>query len=189
MRLGELLDRTFQIYRNRFSLFLGIAVTPVLVQMALSLLGWVLSGLVGQTTLSYATKRALQVSLPRLPMNVLWGWSDCVAWFAIVAATSAIYAGESPSLRSTFEECRSRWKSLLGISAQLSVAWFLVPAFLERLVFQHNALIAETATGRLANSLVFLMVGWAPQCAAFAFLCMTIPAWTLEKLPVFAALP
>ena len=37
MNLGEILDRTFQIYRSRFLVFVGIAALPAIAMMALEM--------------------------------------------------------------------------------------------------------------------------------------------------------
>ena len=127
MSLGEILDRTFEIYRKRFLLFVGIAAPPSVVILALQLVdhAWV------------HTDRLLG-PLDR-GRGIVWGQ---IVWFgyfhistflavlflpAFVRATSNILFGEEATILGALRFAAERWAKYLWIACLKVTAQFLLP--------------------------------------------------------------
>jgi len=127
MTLGEILDRTFEIYRKRFLLFVGIAAPPSVVMLALQSAdqAWVHTDrLLGPLDRSRA---------------LIWGQ---VVWFgyfhissflavlflpAFVRASSNILFGEEATVLGSLRFAAERWARYLWIAFLKLSAQFLVP--------------------------------------------------------------
>jgi hypothetical protein len=124
---GEILDRTFTLYRRNFLLFLGISAIPHIIVLALNLMQSYL--------LSPATTRSLHASVgvsgqaPTFPSgSIIAGFGMgflilAVTWFvylltqgATVTAVSEIYLGHSITIGQAFRRIRGEMGSLFGVS-------------------------------------------------------------------------
>ncbi|MEI9968065.1 MAG: hypothetical protein WDM87_05365 [Terracidiphilus sp.] len=127
MTLGEILDRTFEIYRKRFLLFVGIAAPPSVVLLALQLVdhAWV------------HTDRLLGPLNRR--QSLMWGQ---VVWFgyfhissflailflpAFVRASSNILFDEEATILGSLRFAAERWAKYLWIACLKMAAQFLIP--------------------------------------------------------------
>lgn len=113
---GELLDRTFSLYRSHFGLFLGIFALPYMVVLAFQLVGLV-----------------FQSSAPRLPNILLTlAWSvgaglltlvvSAVSQAATVVAVSNFLLGRPASVTDSFSAVKGEILGVLGLSLLVSVA-------------------------------------------------------------------
>jgi hypothetical protein len=120
LRLAEILDRIFQLYRARVALFLGIAAISTLVELVWNLINlgqtrWVMSH-------HYAVSSRQWVS----GVSAIAGWVFMFAGAALCLAAcnravSAIYEGRRTSIASSFTDLRSSW---------LRSVWVNILAFL-----------------------------------------------------------
>src|SRR5690242_11686210 len=101
LTLGELLDQTFQLYRNHFLLFVGISATAYLPMFLIR------NGLCLVTT--YGGKAEAPVIIGGLLTVVLFLASVAASQAATVTAVSAVYFGQSITVRATY----SRIKGLI----------------------------------------------------------------------------
>lgn len=121
LSLGELLDRTFFLYRRNFLLFVGIAAIPYGILVALVLVFVLLSRFAGPAR-SIAPGR---VPISPLAMGAAGGGFFLVAivFFSLflvsagaaVLAVSEIYLGRQPRIWGAFRSALKRIWSLLGI--------------------------------------------------------------------------
>jgi hypothetical protein len=123
LRLAEILDRIFQLYRARFTLFLGIAAVPTIVELVWNLINlgetrWMISHHVSAPT------RQWVISVSSIP-----GWTFMFGVVALSLAASnravaAIYNGEPTSIVKAFARLRSSWlRSIWVNTLAFLIAW------------------------------------------------------------------
>jgi hypothetical protein len=111
LSLGEILDRTFSLYRRHFLLFIGIAAVP---QLALLAIGWAQTGVSG-----------LEATHPG---SVWWAWGVLVVVSIIasilaylisqagtVLAVSDVYLGRTASISASLRRALGEMVSLFGV--------------------------------------------------------------------------
>lgn len=116
MSVGELLDRTFSVYRDSFLLWIGIVVVPQLFYFATTLIARTL-----QTT---QRMEAIVASLAVIGVGWLIYWiAMTVSQAAVVGAVSERYLGGAPTVASAYAVVRPRvWPVVaLGIISGLAV--------------------------------------------------------------------
>jgi hypothetical protein len=129
LSLGELLDRTFFLYRRHFLLFIGIAAVPYLVILVPVLAGLILYGLPAHSrppsfVLAAAAVGIVLIILVAIAVFVAFLYSAGASVFAI----SEIYAGRHPSIRGSFRLVRGKGWILLGVmflSGLIMIAGFI----------------------------------------------------------------
>lgn len=187
MTLGEILDRTIQIYRSRFWVFAGIAAC------------WAMAALLGENLGSVLIRAFpplddLNSAVFWLPRGWLEGYLSFLAWPAIAFVASQLLLGEKPSILSSFWWCAARWRSwaMLAVffGAGLELPLALVNRLGVRLAYSDATTGILVVGSRLPGLWVF------PILAAMRFACdallnlaiiEAVPAWTLERLPLRAA--
>lgn len=126
LSLGELLDRTFQIYRQHFVVFVGIAALPALIPACINLL-------------SIQTRAQLSVSTTMvfLAIMLIVGMvAVAISQAATIAAVSEIHLGRSISIGGAFAEARGSILPIcvislvLGLFMMLGFMLLIVPGIL-----------------------------------------------------------
>jgi hypothetical protein len=187
MNLGEILDRTFQIYRSRFLLFVGIAALPAFVMFALHL-----------ADISLLRFNSL-VRAYREPGFTLWNFLVWLAYYhvstflgmlilpAFVKQVTSVLEDEVCSIRSALQFVWLRFKSFLWIAILKLLASLVIP---EMLAFGlgFGLITAADAAGAMKDgrgvvpSIVVLfgfavgigLFAWLGACLAFAVLATAI---------------
>jgi hypothetical protein len=193
MNLGEILDRTFEIYRKHFLLFVEIAALPAVVMVGLHAadIAWV------------HTDRLIQPA-DRID-TVAWYWFVAfgyshIAGFlaqlilpAFVCAGSDSLFGERVSLGASLRYAVARWRSYLWIAFLKLATQMLVPEalalglvalaafFLDKLKMLDNFLPMGAIVLLILAGAFFLMF-WVG-----AWMSLSIPAAALEGLSGFKA--
>lgn len=135
LSLGELLDRTFSVYRRNFALFLGIASIPYLFLIALMTLAAVLIGL--SLPFAAASARHAPLAGPALAglvggalfASLIFGAAFALSAAAAVFAVSEIYAGRKPTILASLRLAVGRTWAILGVLvliALISMAGLIV---------------------------------------------------------------
>jgi hypothetical protein len=123
LSLGELLDRTFRLYRNHFALFIGIMAVPAAFWLPFHVL---LLSFQGSMMNKVATAPGRPPIMPppgaigslMAGMFVVVGLSGLVYSIAVAAASSAVadvYLGRSATVRGSYAKIRGRFWRLLGV--------------------------------------------------------------------------
>ena len=181
MSLGEILDRAFQIYRSQFLALLAIAAIPVAAKSATALLGFLLNAFLTQTTLSAAVKLNLMRFYPLVVGRFAGSFSHYLLWplFAILA--SQILLGDQLQIRSAVCLCASRWRSWLILAFSL---WFIGSEFFRELRNSRFLLNAWLSSPFWVTWILTTVAGFV----LIAPICLSAPAWSLEKLNVAQAI-
>ncbi len=137
LSLGELLDRTFFLYRRHFLLFIGIAVIPYLLVLVTVLVGLLLYGLPGHARLPVSVQAV--AAIVGVVLIVAVSLAVFVAFLysagASVFAVSEIYAGRPASIRGSFRLVRGKAWTIFGVmilSGLIIIAGFIaliIPGF------------------------------------------------------------
>lgn len=195
MTLGEILDRTLQIYRSRFLVFAGISALPALAMLALQLANVLLWRLVpdrfGRTAAFGFTSQSLLYLLAVYVVSLL---VHLVFWPAMALAASRACFGERPSIRSAIAMPFARWAGCLWLAIAHWGVVLVLPeaagfALLVGFYFLADKL-GFTFFDQFGPQLfaVTLALGWAAFLWLSAELCFAFPIWSLEGLSVFTAL-
>lgn len=117
LSLGELLDRTFSLYRRNFLLFIGIASAPYLVLLGAAALGLAMYGLLAHAGFPSSAMAATAIVGGILAIAV--GVGVIVAFLysagAAVFAIAEIYSGRQATIRGSFRMVRGKAGVLFGV--------------------------------------------------------------------------
>lgn len=115
MSIGELLDRTFSIYRDSFLLWIGIVVVPQLFYFAVNLMSHAMQA-TGRTA-------AVVASLALIGVGWLVYWvTVTISQAAVVSAVSDRYLGGAPTVRSSYAGVTPRFWAVVGLSLISGIA-------------------------------------------------------------------
>jgi len=198
MNLGEILDRTIQIYRSRLRVFVGLGAIPAMAMLGIQL----------------AETRWLSTHSPAHPsygFSIFWNY---VYWLgfgqafgflillispALVLVASTAFVGDGSSIWEGLRFTAARWRSYLWIAVLKSTAELLIPQILIVALAVGEIVLASHSGGWksprvLAGAGTILAVAF-PVVAALAMLLwvgprlsLAIPAAALEKVRGFKAL-
>ncbi len=120
LALGELLDHTFQLYRKKFLLFVGIAAIPhlivLIVQVALQ------SAIYTAPSAAFSPGMiAAGVAVFGLAM-LLYLCATAVSQAAIAVAVSETYMGREISIWGTYSKAKGKFLSVLALMIGLGIA-------------------------------------------------------------------
>ena len=148
LRLGEILDRTFQLYRARFPLFLGIAAVSTILELLWSGLQLGETSLLNHSPIGPAKQVITTVT-------AIAGWAfnfgaAALATAAINRAVLAIYEGKPLRITGAYRAVRGRWLTcILTNILAFFIAWS--PVILVALGMVVSVVLARNAT-RLTHS-------------------------------------
>jgi hypothetical protein len=198
MSLGEVLDRTFQIYRGRFLLFVTLAAVPTLAMTALqfaNLVWWkLLPEPFGKRIFLGMTPQVMAYSLVLYQAALLL---HLLVWPAFAYLTSRLYFGEEPSLGSAIFWCIARWRSWLWLTVASWGAVLVLPELTTAglmigilYLLSEVVKVGDSTMDWLAQAVLLagIAIGWVVFLWLSSALSFALPAWTLENLPVGKAL-
>ncbi|MBB5057144.1 hypothetical protein HDF16_001829 [Granulicella aggregans] len=122
---GELLDRTFFLYRSNFWLFVGLASIAAGIHVVMELFKLLFQYFFGVVALGSVTGPAANAgSIGRSAAFVALSLVASVLYFAVygvtqaatTSAVSAIYLGDATSMKIAFRAVSARWARFFGIS-------------------------------------------------------------------------
>jgi len=189
---GEVLDRTFQLYRSRFTLFAGLALLPAAVSVVTN-----------ATRLLYAAHQDQHVhvgaALYRVQiltgvLSIVSGLISLVLYGITQAATtwavSAVYLGEAASIKAAYGVAFKHWFrytmivlrqvwAFLWLPFMLLVAAFAIPGILGR----HGGNV------RWLTAALFVLALFSMIYSVWAYIriSLAVPAAVVESLKIGAA--
>ncbi len=185
MSLGEILDRTFQIYRVRFLTFVVIALLPTIGVMALLLAGYLLEGSVSQTTLSYAAKERIFAFRSLVSADSAELFLSLLVLPVFAYCASEMLIGRQPELGVAFQASFARLRSLLFLSALIWAVWFGIGQLLQQAPrikqFELAAALGLYNGSNVGAGIAFLCFKWLGSFILVAAVCLSMPAWLLEQ--------
>jgi hypothetical protein len=189
MNLGEILDRTFQIYRSRFFAFVGVAAIPALVM-------W----MVHIADNSWLHLHTL-VHPFRQPGTFLWNFVIGLAFYhfaalfglifepALIKLTSCSILGEESSLFAALGFLAVRWRSYSWIAILKLFAQLVIPELLATGLAIGAGAVADAAGGFDGNLMwpallivaLWVVVGFGLFLWIGACLSLALPSAALEN--------
>jgi hypothetical protein len=117
LSLGELLDRTFFLYRRHFLMFVGIAAFPYLLVLFPVFAGMLLYGLLGNARLASGVQTAAVAVSAIVAVFVVLAILAAFLYSAgaSIFAVSEIYAGRPVTIRGSFRLVRGKAWTILGV--------------------------------------------------------------------------
>lgn len=195
MSVGEILDRTFQIYRSRFLVFVGIAILAPLVRIPISLLGMIFKGVLAHITLSSSTKLFLQQPVPVWLANLAVALAFSALFPTACYVASREFLNEKSTIRGSIAQCTVRWRSWIPYSVIVCAILYGVPAGVNAIV-SAGRLQSTIQTGffggsdwdRLSENLLITTGSWLLQFCMGAVVVLSAPVWIVEGLAMGAAI-
>jgi hypothetical protein len=194
---GELLDRTFYLYRSNFWLFVGLSTIAAGVNVVMELLKLLYQhfyGVVGfgpaagHATGTGDVVRSVAFAVLSLVASVLYFAVYGVTQAATTSAVSAIYLGDATSMKVALRAVSARWARFFGISLwQLwSAGWIFTlliipPLTIYALGIRSRMGIAGFMLFAASLSLIYGMIAYIRNSFA-------VPAAVMEDLKVRAAM-
>jgi len=199
LRLGEVLDRTAQIYRSRFLVFLGIATIPagtmfVFFAGIIALIGWIGPKASEGPTAANAIAWTLVVLLALLLVPATVG-STALGEAAMSDAAARSFLGYPITIRDAYKSAWRRGWRYVGILLLQGLAILVGPTVVFGVVM--GVMIATKVSGYAANDpsplfggMLFLMFLAFGTFAVWMLLrlCLAFPASVVEQAGAWNAL-
>jgi hypothetical protein len=195
MSTGQLLDRTFALYRKNFMLFVGIAALGPAAYLAFQLLT------IGSAALPGATPQRSGVAIASLGIGFFVGFLVMLAGWAIsqaatVRAVAAVHLGREITIGGAYKALRGRLWRVLGvfISVILLVGFSAAVIMLIAGVMGSLAVVGGAQAGKAGAIAGGVFAVAAAVVAALLAITiyvrysLAIQACVVEDLPVIASL-
>ena len=189
MSTGEILDRTFNLYRNNFLLFAGIAVLPPALALVVNLIQATMVATPGHPRAAGAGLTAAG------GFGVMLGWLAylvglAVAHAATVFAVSAVHLERTTTIGESYGRVRGRYGRVVWVLAQTWLRAFWPMVLILIAAFSVAAVVGKgggAAVGGLLGGLGFL-VGGIVGLVLFLRYALAVPACVLEDIKASAAI-
>lgn len=188
---GEILDRTFQLYRSRFALFAGLAVLPA----AVNFVGSAIGVLFMRTEHLMRNGRSMSLPVQSATSLTITGVTFLVFFVvngltlaATTWAVAEIYLGKAASIRTAWQSATAHWFRYICVVLRQywSVLWLpMVGGAVLGLVFVVPGAVGKAVLGVVAGLLLFGSFLYAIYAAIRVSLA--IPAAVIESMKANAA--
>jgi glycerophosphoryl diester phosphodiesterase family protein len=130
LNLGEILDRTAQLYRRNFWLFVGTAALPLLILFALAIPTgaiFLIPGIAGNRTGGPSPAEIGIIALIVLIALPIYLAVYVYSYAGITQATVSVHLGEKPTIRATLKSVHTRFWTYLWYMLLQAILAALVP--------------------------------------------------------------
>jgi len=191
LNLGEILDRTVQLYRDRFLVYLGIAIIPTGVLLVFAGAIFLVLAWLGERTGAAATPinsardmaiGFLVLAVISLPvLAVMLGVSSLSA-AALNHAAAGMLAGKRPTIRGSYAEAWRRGWMYVGLYVLQAlivwvgpgVVWFFAVAFMAGITAVSSRGGSPQAAGALVGIVMIVVFTAMAGYAIFMTLCVSL---------------
>jgi hypothetical protein len=198
LNLGEILDRTAQLYRRNFWLYVGTAALPLLFVLALAIPAgaiFVIPGVAARGAWGSAPAAVIAIGLLCLIAVPIYLAVYVYSYAGITLATVSVHLGEKPTIRATLKSVRPRfwtylWYLLLqGIMAALAPTAVAI-AIIAPLIFLMYRSGGDLGSRFALGFLVFLVIVAALGVMLWLTLSFALgmPACIVEKKTAWESL-
>ena len=190
---GEILDRTFTLYRARFWLYAGLASISAILTVVVGIAQRIIMDQQGVTAAARTSPAALGGRLGIVyAISTVGGLLSFLAYSithaAISSAVFASYLGHPTSFATAWNAIKAHWLRfpLIALWQFWSATWVFFALFLPSLIL---LVVGATGLKVLGGFLIFLAFG-SLFYGIFAYLrnTLAVPAAVMENLPVRAAM-
>lgn len=199
LSLGELLDRTFTLYRNHFWVFVGIMAIPASFGIPVSYISLAFQGnsfSAAKPTLTPAPGLILGYIAGFFAFAILLMLVHSIALAAVTHAVSEAYLGRRSTVRDSYRSIHGKFWRLMGVILNVALRLFGLLVVVFAVIAGIGAvLIGALAVARgqavvAAATVLLMLLLYIFGLAAFVYLALryavSIPALMIENLGVFA---
>ena len=189
---GEVLDRTFQLYRFRFALFAGLAVLPAAVSVVMQAMRLLYSAHESVEVHTGANLVRVQVITAGLAFVsiVVWLLLYGITQAATTWAVSSVYLGEPATIRTAYQTALKHWfrYTLIVLRQIWAAAW--LPWGLLTAAIGVTLMRPGTMNGGAFAGVLALALGLSLAYAIWAYIrvSLAVPASVIEGLGVRASM-
>ena len=189
---GEVLDRTFQLYRARFALFAGLAMLPAAVNVttqALRLWYSAQQTVHVHTGVNLYKVQGISVALA-LVSSILSLLLYGITQAATTWAVSAVYLGEPASIKNAYKIAATHWFRYTLIVLRQIWAGFWLPVILISTGAGLQVARRGSASANLTAGLLYIVAFFTLIYAVWAYIrvSLAVPAAVVESLQVRASI-
>lgn len=182
MSTGEILDRAFNLYRNNFVLFAGIAMLPAVLKLILDLVQ-LSSTMDALNIMNFGLRASSSQSSQALGgpflLGIIYLLGAVIATGATVYAVSMVYLGKSATIGGSYNAIGSDIPRLIGIFLLLLVVFIGAG-----IVVLGIPLFAAVSAGSPRLVLLIMLLGGAVLVHLYACLCIAPAACVVENARV-----
>ena len=189
---GEVLDRTFQLYRLRFALFAGLAILPAAVSVVTqSLRLWYSAH---QSVHVHTGANLYKVQIITAALTVASAVISLVLYGITQAATtwsvSAVYLGESATIRTAYQTAMKHWFRYTTIVLRQIWAGFWLPVLLFAFGLGLQFARRGSPSANITAGLIYIVAFFSLAYAVWAYIrvSLAVPAAVMESLGVRASI-
>ena len=199
LSLGEVLDSTAQLYRDRFLVFFGISMVPSGFILAAALIVVSMFAAIGLQNAAAGTSGAAQAmaviaigvtSLLALPLFVS---SAALGWAALCQASAQSFLGEPITIRSSYKAVWKHGWNHVGLYLLLTLFVGIIPFSAVFGIIAISAVLSAAAAGTVQSIVgvaIFVFVLGIAVAALWILLrlCLAFPATVVEGISAWSAL-
>jgi len=188
---GEVLDRTFQVYRSRFALFAGLALLPAAVSVVTNALRLIYAA--HQDVHIHTGTALYRVQIISALLSVVSGLISMVLYGITQAATtwavSAVYLGEAASIKEAYGVAFKHWFRYTVIVLRQVWTFMWLPFLLLMTAVTFSILSKRNTTFVWLAILAFVLLFLSMIYALWAYIrvLLAVPAAVVESLNVRGA--
>jgi len=189
---GEVLDRTFQLYRSRFTLFAGLAMLPAAVSVVTQAIRLWYSAEQSVHTHSGMNLYKVQIITGLLSLVssvislVLYGITQAATTWSV----SAVYLGEPATIKAAYRTALKHWFRYTLIVLRQIWAGFWLPVMLFSVGLGVQFSLLQSTGGTAVAGLLYVIAFFSLAYAIWAYIrvSLAVPAAVVESLRVGASL-
>ena len=197
--LGEILDRTTQLYRRNFWLFAAVASLPIAIIIAVSALAFVailaVPGLKSAGDSSFSPATALLIALFVIVVFPIYVAAAVFSYAGLTEAAATVHRGEKITIRGVFNAVRPWFWRYLWFGILQAIVIALVPAAIAGVVIGILVFLASLAGGGTATSVAIGFVAFFVGFGAFGVIIWRALGYSIglsvcvvEKKPAWESL-
>ncbi|MES2393266.1 MAG: hypothetical protein V4555_16605 [Acidobacteriota bacterium] len=193
LTLGEILDRTFAVYRSRFWMFVGIASLSAAVQLLMGAVQVMVQHRMGPMDPSHPSPlivtRSMELILVSLGLSVFTFLAFSLTQAATVFALSEVYLGRTTTIGTSLRSAFSHWLRYIGIAIwQLwSAMWVGLVLIIPAIMLTATGVTGLAVLGGLLAA-VAMLGGVVVGVVLYLRNSLAVPASVVEGLPVAASM-
>lgn len=196
LNVGEILDRTVQVYRTRFWLFVGVAAPPAVVVLACFAAGFLLAQVAGKGGTANSVAAGVGFGVLFLIGMPLYVGVTALGYAALSAAAQKRYFDEAVTVREAYKEAWAHLWRYVGLFAMELLAAGVAPfAVMVAGIIGAGVVVAATGASKDASGLIigFTMLGLVAVLGVYVLwllprLCLAFPACVVEQAGAWKSL-
>jgi Membrane domain of glycerophosphoryl diester phosphodiesterase len=184
LSLGELLDRTFSLYKENFLLFFGVMVWPSLLAIAVGLLNTTLRAMVLKPGVKNVAVAGFGIGGAMILFALAYWVAYTLALGATTFAVSDVYLGRTATIGESYRKMRGSVWRLSRLFAYIAVQIFVLMVLM--VIAMSLVSVLGAAVRIIATVVLFLALIVVPVWMVLRY-SVAVPALMLETLKARAA--